>query len=233
MSGSPTVDNLNELNKLLKEAKRSEDWSLVFVPIDLEKANIVVFTDASWANADELKSQAGYLTFVTGPDVQTPTGDLASLLDWRSHRIKRQCRSTLAAETMSLDAGFDSGIFLRELMAEPLIKDYNPVQSGKLPVNFLPVMPVTDCRSLYDLLTKDGPVAATQEKRLTLDLGAIREAAEEFDPDQEDLKGTFKWVDTNSQLADHLTKQKPPHLLRELLDCNKVALQATEPSAEA
>ncbi|CAE7586371.1 RE1 [Symbiodinium natans] len=223
MSGKPTVSNLLEINKLLKEAKKSQDWGLCFSPVPLDQAKVVVFSDASWANAEGLKSQAGYLSFLTGPDVFSPGGDTASLMDWRSHRIQRQCRSTLAAETMSLDTAFDSGIFLRELLAEVLLESYSPVQSGALPKDFLPVHPVTDCRSLYDLLVKDGPVSATQEKRLTIDLGAIKQSAEEFDP--EDLKGTFKWVDTSRQLADHLTKLKPSYQLREHLEQGWLALQ--------
>ena len=225
MSGQPTVQNLVEVNKLLKEAKASQDWCLRFVPIDFETAKVVVFTDASWANAPGLKSQAGYLTFLAGPKVFTPEGDSASLLDWRSHRIQRQCRSTLAAETMSLDCGFDSGIFVRELLAEALVMSYSPVQSGQLPPRFLEVHPITDCRSLYDLLTKDGPVSSTQEKRLTIDVEAIKQSAAEFDVDGEELRSTFKWVDTTRQLADHLTKVKPPHLLRDQLSTNKLALQ--------
>ena len=225
MSGQPTVQNLVEVNKLMKEAKASQDWCLRFVPIDLETAKVVVFTDASWANAPGLKSQAGYLTFLTGPDVFTPGGDAASLLDWRSRRIQRQCRSTLAAETMSLDCGFDSGIFVRELLAETLVKSYSPIQSGQLPPGLLEVHPITDCRSLYDLLTKDGPVSSTQEKRLTIDVEAIKQSAAEFDVDGEELRGTFKWVDTTRQLADHLTKVKPAHLLRDQLSLSHLALQ--------
>ncbi|CAE7232065.1 GIP [Symbiodinium sp. CCMP2456] len=205
------VQNLVELNRILKEAKASQDWCLRFVPVDL---GIVTYTDASWANGPDLKSQAG-----TSP---------SSLLDWRSHRIQRQCRSTLAAETMAMDCGFDSGVFVRELLAEALIQSYVPTQSGRLPEQLLPVHPVTDCRSLYDLVTKDGPVHSTQEKRLTIDVEAIKQSAAEFDPAQESLHETFKWVDTHRRLADHLTKVKPAHLLRTELSKNHIALQAVE-----
>ena len=68
-----------------------------------------MFSDSSFANAEGLRSQAGYLVFVTGDQVCSVEGDVATLVDWRSHKIKRQCRSTLAAETMSLDAAVDSG----------------------------------------------------------------------------------------------------------------------------
>ena len=93
-----------------------------------------------------------------------------------------------------MDAGMDPGIFCRELLGEMLIESYIPTTSGRLPSDFLPV---------------------TQEKRLTFD---IKEAAMEFDPEGKKLKEVFRWVATESQVADHLTKVKPAHLLRDLLD---------------
>ena len=209
MTGKATVDNLVNLNKLLKEAKASEDWGLSFKPI-------------------ELRSQAGYMVFIAGDKVETPEGDAASLLDWRSHRIKRLCRSTLAAETMAMDAAVGSGLYCRELMDEILIKDYIPTTSGRLPSTFMPMVAVTDCRSLYDLLVKDNPMSMTQEKRLAIDIGGLKEAATEFDPEQEHLSEVFRWVPTESQLADHLTKSKPAHLLRTLLDHGWISLQRIE-----
>ena len=178
----PSVTNLIEVNKLLKEAMVSKDWKLRFVPIDLITARLLAFSDASWANAEDLKSQAGYLTFIVGPEVFSIDGDKANLVDWKSHRIRRRCRSTLAAETMSLDAAADATMFARELLAELLFEDYRPTQSGRLDPSILPASMATDCRSLYDLVVKDGPLASTQEKRLTLDIGALREAAEELEP---------------------------------------------------
>ena len=225
MAGQPTVDHLIQLNKLIKEAKASEDWCLRFRPIPLETAKVLVFSDSSWANTDELKSQAGFMVLFAGCQVDTLGGDFVSLLDWRSHRIKRKCRSTLAAETMALDAGVDAGIYARELMAEILVESYNPVHSGRLPSTNFPVLAVTDCRSLFDLLVKDGPVSTTQEKRLAIDLGGLKEAATEFDESQEQLTDIFKWVPTGEQWADHLTKIKPSWILRQLLDIGRFALK--------
>lgn len=230
MSGQPTVNHLVNLNKLLKEAKQSSGWGIAFQPVDLAYAKIVVYSDSSWANADELKSQAGFCIFVAGHHVDTLEGDFATLVDWRSHRIKRQCRSTLAAETMAMDAGMDSGIFCRELLSEMLIEDYMPTTSGRLPPDFLAVIGVTDCRSLYGLLVKDGQPSTTQEKRLTIDINGLKEAATEFDPEGEKLKETFRWVATESQVADHLTKVKPAHQLRELLDAGWMKLVRIEHS---
>lgn len=229
MSGQPTVDNLAQLNKLLKEAKATEEWALKFRPVPLETARIIVFSDASFANAEGLRSQAGYLVFIAGENACSLQGDAASLVDWRSHKIKRQCRSTLAAETMSLDSAVDAGLFARELLAEIMVESYVPCQSGRLPATFLPMTAATDCRSLFDLLVKDGPLAATQEKRLAIDLSGLKETAAEFDEQLERLNDVYKWVDTNTQRADHLTKVKPSHLLRDLLDGGHIALQTIDP----
>ena len=228
MSGSPTVTNLLEVNKLLQEAIRSQDWKLKFVPIPLEQARIIAFSDASWANAEELKSQAGYLVFVTGPEVFTPAGDAASLVEWKSHKIRRRCRSTLAAETMSLDAATDAALFTRELLAEICIEGYQPTHSGRLDETIFPTSMATDCRSLFDLLIKDGPLSSAQEKRLTLDIGALREVAEELEPTGEMMKEIYRWVPTNVQRADHLTKLKPAAELREILDRNWISMVADE-----
>ena len=90
----------------------------------------------------------------------------------------------------------------------------------------MPVVAATDCRSLYGLLVKDGPLSATQEKLLASDLVGLKEAAAEFDPEQEKLKEVFHWVATDNQLADHLTKVKPSHLVRGILSQGHMALQA-------
>ena len=225
MSGKPTVHHLTQLNRLLKEAKNSETWGLTFRPIDLEEAKVVVFSDSSWANTEELKSQAGFMVLLAGGAVDTVAGDTVNLVDWRSHRIKRQCRSTLAAETMAMDAAMDAGIYCREFLSEMLIKEYIPSHCGRLPRELFPVIAVTDCRSLYDLLVKDGPVSTTQEKRLAIDIGGLKETAAEFDEEQEKLSEIFRWIATDMQWADHLTKVKPAYMLRQILDEGFLALR--------
>ena len=193
---------------------------MTFAPVALEGSRIVVFTDASWANAEDMKSLGR---------MSSAQGDRASLLDWRSHRIQRRCRSTLSAETMSLDAGLDAAIFARELLAETLVASHHPTQCGRLPMDLFRTHAITDCRSLHDLVTKDSPLAATQEKRLTLDIGALQEAATELHPDAEELRDTFRWADTLTQLADHLTKITPFWQLHEALGRNRLALQKLDP----
>ena len=78
-------------------------------------------------------------------------------------------------------------------------------------------------------MVKDGPLSSTQEKRLAIDIGGLKESAGEFDPEQERLAEVFHWVATESQVADHLTKMKPPELLRSVLDQGFLALKVESP----
>ena len=137
-----------------------------------------------------------------------------------------------------MDAAADAALFARELLAEMLIENYNyhPTQSGRLDAEILPAAMATDCRSLYDLVVKDGPLSSNQEKRLTLDIGALSKAAEELEPSSENMKEVYKWAPTDIQMADHLTKVKPHHELHDLLNKNHLARIAGEkmkPAAES
>ena len=55
-----------------------------------------MFSDASSADAEGLRSQAGYLVFIAGENACSLQGDAASLVDWRPHKIKRQQQLTQA-----------------------------------------------------------------------------------------------------------------------------------------
>ena len=67
----------------------------------------VAFSDFSWANASELKSQVPLA---------------GGIVDWE---LERQVQLTLASQAMAMDAAVDSALFAREFMAEILVKDYN------------------------------------------------------------------------------------------------------------
>ena len=117
-----------------------------------------------------------------------------------------------------MDASLDAALHIRQLMAEILIEDYRPGRDRLPPKDFFPIVQTTDCRSLYDTLTKDGAPTLPTEKRLAVDLAALSDAADEHGWQAKDL---FRWVPTNLQVADHLTKQKPPEELRAFLDVGR------------
>ena len=126
---------------------------------------------------------------------------------------------------MAAETAADASQQLRGLLGEILMEEYKPTKSGQLPAEFLPLRAVTDCKSLFDLLTKEGTPSSTQEKRIAIDIAAMREIADELE--HEDPKKTFMWVPTDHQRADHLAKLKPPHQLRDILDSNWLSLTST------
>ena len=72
------------------------------------------------------------------------------------------------------------------------------LEEGKMEIKL-----VTDCRSLYDFLTREGVPRVPQDRRLGIDLAAIKQ---EMRREGERLK--FFWTPTTEQLADVLTKPK-------------------------
>eukprot|EP00974_Lingulodinium_polyedra_P104229 10087312-Lingulodinium_polyedra.AAC.1 len=66
----------------------------------------------------------------------------------------------------------------------------------------------------------------TVERRLAIDIAAIAEIGQQQDP--EDPRQTFHWVPTDQQLADHLTKIRPPKELRDLLSTNWLVLKSRQ-----
>ena len=82
-----------------------------------------------------------------------------------------------------MEAGLDAAVQIRTILAEALMTDYVAGRSGTLQPDFLPIKGVTDCKSLYDFLCKEGAPSTTMERRLAVDVAAISEIGEEFDPE--------------------------------------------------
>ena len=107
--------SLMDILQVLRETVKTMSFGMVVRSVNLWNAIIFVFSDASWANTEDLSSQGGYLVFVADPKVLTPEGGIAVLVEWRTHRLKRKCKSTLTAETIAMEAATDAGLHTRQL----------------------------------------------------------------------------------------------------------------------
>lgn len=58
---SPTKDEYNKLNRVIKRMRGTADVGLRFFRFDLATFNLVLFTYASLANARGIKSKLGFL----------------------------------------------------------------------------------------------------------------------------------------------------------------------------
>ncbi len=194
-----TIKSMIDHSKLVNEAKR-DNLDITYYPIDVATAGIVAMGNTSFANAGKknTESQAEWvLMLVDNADGKffTEWEGRATLMRWRSHKLKRRVRSTLAAETMASGEAAEAGDVLREHVAE--VHHELDMKSKDACLRKVPMVLVTDCRSLHDLLNKRG--AVPEEQRLLLDIASTRE--------QKELTGlSTKWVNTKQQSADCLTK---------------------------
>ena len=99
--------------------------------------------------------------------------------------------------------GFDIGVAIKATVDRILQID-------------LPLILVTDSKSLYDCLVRLG---TTQEKRLMIDVMCLRQAYERRQITE------VKWIDGDANPADAMTKGKPYIALQQLSTTNRIDLQ--------
>ena len=132
-----------------------------------------------------------------------------ALLAWCSHRLRRVTRSTFSAETMSCAHALDSAELLRARLFEVLHPGVD-VTDGDLvaETSAIPILAITDCKSLYDTIHKEGSKPPA-EKRLLIDLTWIRELMAHEVGFDDDVRCPPRWVPTYLQRGDELTKVVP------------------------
>ena len=93
---------------------------------------------------------------------------------------------------------------------------------------------MSDCRSLYDLLVRDGSLATVSEKRTAIDVAGIVDMLHELqesnahDPENEiDLRSIVKWVPTKLLAADYFTKVHKAATIRSFLNAGRLRVRGT------
>ena len=109
------------------------------------------------------------------------------MLEYKSNKIKKICRSTFAAELFGCNAAIDHLLSYRSI-----------IQAFGLKCGTIYIC--TDNKGLRDNL--NSVVSKCEEKNLRVELAWLRETLSE-----EGIK--VKWIHTYQQLADVLTKEKP------------------------
>ena len=122
-----------------------------------------------------------------------------SLVSWSTHKLKRVCRSSLAAEAQAL-AECEAELFLvRALWQELLGEDLdlsNPSTTAKKTAGIL----VIDAKALFDMLKQeDVPNLSAKEKHTALEVMGLNQQLQEQNT-------VLRWVNSHQQLADGMTK---------------------------
>ena len=153
---NPGENDAIDPNKRLEWQIQNANRGLKFVKLDPKTLQLLVFTDASFANNKDLSSQMDYVI------VMTDATKAANIVHWSSVKCKRVTRSVLASELYGMAHGFDIGVAIKATTEHILSVE-------------LPMVLCTDSKSLYDCLVRLG---TTQEKRLMIDLMCLRQAYE-------------------------------------------------------
>lgn len=195
----PKVKDLKEANAIIRLARRLQNETLRFTDdIQIEDCAVLGIQDASFDNLEGSKSQGGRWLMLADKKILDQTSELVpcSLMEWHSGRIKRVVRATLTAEAYSMGESGESVDHLRGLLAELFDPSYTPATRDECSES-IPAGLVTDARSLFDGLQREG--AATKDRRLRLEFNLIR--------DMRNCK--VIWIHSEQMVADELTKEVP------------------------
>lgn len=229
-------------NKLLHYALATKEQG-VFYPADafnFEEAMVISINDASHAASFDFgkdgtklghRSQSGRLLALASKEFVTPGKGHLHVLQWSSTVIKRVCRSTLQAETLSLQLGSEDAEHVRRILHQVmnLKEEHGKREENQIDVmDKIPVLWLTDCRSLSDHLHQPGG-GEVSDKRLAIDLTSLRQDAWReigelignptySDVLPENATTKCKWVSTATMAADGLTKLMKCEQLLQLMN---------------
>lgn len=117
---SPTVGTAIRTNSAVQAFKEDVNFEMVFRPLDWTDAalgNVTRFGTDGAAPLEKVFSQACYFVLVADADLMNGKTGRSNILDARSHRVPRVCRSSYAAETLSAEEAFDVGQLCRGFFA--------------------------------------------------------------------------------------------------------------------
>lgn len=166
------------LASVIKHMKQTKDMGLRYVPLSMDGAKLLLFTDSSFANARDLRSQLGFVILLADEHGN------ANVIHYASSRCRRVTRSVMASELHNLTCGFDNAFVIQDLMMA-LTGHRHPIEA------------FIDSKTVFEIIAKQG---RTMEKRLQIDVSALRESYSKGE------LARLAWIPGLSNPADALTK---------------------------
>lgn len=204
----PTDADIAKLNKRLQWQMANLDRGIRLRPMDLRKAKLMVFTDGSFANNADCSSQIGFVVALAVEDrTHTDFTMTGNVIHWSSTKCKRVTRSVLASEVYGMVSGFDIALALATTLK---------MITTRLDIPDIPMVVCTDSYSLYECLVKLG---TTKEKRLMIDLMALRESYQRREINE------IRWIHGDDNPADAMTKSGPNQALEKLVSTGKLKIR--------
>ncbi len=117
-TANPTIASLQKANKLIRQAQRDDTLPIHIHAIPLDQLNFGIFSDAAWAVRPDGSSQGGYLIYATSHALHKGEEAPLGVIEWKSWKLTRKCRSSLAAETQAMANSVDMLNFVRLFFAD-------------------------------------------------------------------------------------------------------------------
>ena len=219
-----TVSTILAANKALRFAKANSDVKLLYPPIldNIEDIVFLAYSDAAFASRADMSSQGGYMVCLTHRAILDGGISSYHLLDWRSFRLPRVARPMLAAEGQAAAEAADCLHFVItfwKALLDPGYKINSDEQCFRWKNESLLVI---DAKCLYDILHREELyVSSTADKRTCLEALVTRDKLKE-------IGGSVRWVSSERQYADGLTKDSATQLLADRLRTHQHKITADE-----
>ena len=200
-----------EANSLLRFAKQNADVPLRYSPLEIKDwpdLRLTIMFDAAHAVRHDLTSQGGLIAMLTPASAYEGAETNYHILDWKSFRLPRVARSSLSAEAQAGSQAADSAEFICRFWARMLRPDLPLSEILKQKSELQPML-ITDAKALYDSFHRDGCSSVT-DRRTALEVLVLKDQ-------MNSLGGGMKWISSERQFADSLTKMTSRRLLADRL----------------
>ena len=164
------------MNKRLEWQLKNLDRGIKYIALDLDHMKIFVFVDGSFANNKDFSSQIGYLIILANETANETANKTANRIDeftikgnliyYSSTKSKRVTKSVLASKIYGMVGGIDMAIAINTMIR---------MITSQLGLPPTAIIICTDSYSLYECLVK---LRTTKEKRLMIDIMALRQSYE-------------------------------------------------------
>ena len=197
-------DVLHQINKLCRECHAQRFQSIAIKNLGVHRDEDISFacwTDAAVGNRPDMSSTGGYLVAMVDSAFLRGQKGIANPISWKSGKLARIARSSLAAEIQALGDGEQELMYVRAEWAELIGLDLD-LRRPEVTTSRVPGAVIIDAKSVYDAFYKGEGASAgfsLKEKYAALDLLAITENLRKQNT-------PLLWVASDAQLADGLTK---------------------------
>eukprot|EP00435_Cladocopium_sp_Y103_P019970 s3134_g4.t2 len=225
----PKVKDLVYANQVVHRAKQYSHVEITVRKIAWERLCICFHSDAGFGNAKAHSTQAGYIAAFADAKLADNEPSSWSPFAWKSYKLPRKVASTLAGEAQAYATAAAVSEWMSLMLSEAMhgcfdLRHSQQWQDAAAPavlvnglklrdqIAHVPIIGITDCKSLYDNLTSMSSVSKVEDKRIAIDLAIVKQSMLRCNL-------SIRWCPTQLMLADGLTKdqQDPADLLRSVL----------------